>query len=330
MTSLQRRELGQVYLMGGVRRVPVSHGSLEKIQELPLELLYEILCWLEPYDLLRLSWTTKQLRKILMSQSATFIWESARMNIGLHSILPFMSEPAFANLLFNPHCHFCMTPVIHSIMWYALVRCCNNCAVEKFARMGSLIELGIDVPGFLWDLIPSIRIDRFAGEVPHEWRNEIQVYMISAAEALHKEFSQLQEDEVLDWAKQKYRIRIKMGEVAGECATWELARLDTILDSIRREDDRRLRSAPFPAKFAWLVKTMVLNLWTLAKRSVPDKIGAIYRKIDQRIALCLITIAPFLQAIILFVVIVWKIKWQIPFLLARFAVRKVIGIDFLR
>ncbi|KAI3620960.1 hypothetical protein WG66_008848 [Moniliophthora roreri] len=311
MTSLQRRELGQVYLMGGVRRVPVSHGSLEKIQELPLELLYEILCWLEPYDLLRLSWTTKQLRKILMSQSATFIWESARMNIGLHSILPFMSEPAFANLLFNPHCHVCGRSSTRMQ------------AIQLHFPQGS------------------------PANIANIGRNEIQVYMISAAEALHKEFSQLQEDEVLDWAKQKYRIRIKMGEasrssqvtialfsrpsqVAGECATWELARLDTILDSIRREDDRRLRSAPFPAKFAWLVKTMVLNLWTLAKRSVPDKIGAIYRKIDQRIALCLITIAPFLQAIILFVVIVWKIKWQIPFLLARFAVRKVIGIDFLR
>ena len=68
--------------------------------------LYQVFHHLHPYDLLHLARTTKTLRKLLMARSASTIWRRARENVpGLPDCPKDMSEPAYANLLFDPHCH---------------------------------------------------------------------------------------------------------------------------------------------------------------------------------------------------------------------------------
>lgn len=96
------------------------------LPNMPLDILYEV--WLRtsaghrplsdarfhvkifshllPYDLLHLARSTKALRGVLMHRSAITVWRRARENRpDIPDCPPDLTEPAFANLLFDPHCH---------------------------------------------------------------------------------------------------------------------------------------------------------------------------------------------------------------------------------
>ena len=53
-------------------------GRKEKLRfmtAMPIDILFEIFCQLEPVDLLHLSRATKDLRNILIASDANFVWE---------------------------------------------------------------------------------------------------------------------------------------------------------------------------------------------------------------------------------------------------------------
>ncbi|KAF9019851.1 hypothetical protein BDZ89DRAFT_1072680 [Hymenopellis radicata] len=74
---------------------------------------------LEPLDLLRMSRTTKDLRQLLMSRSTAFV--------GLPPMLEDLSEPQYANLLFDTHCHECGKCPTKYVQWEARIRLCKSC-----------------------------------------------------------------------------------------------------------------------------------------------------------------------------------------------------------
>jgi len=92
----------------------------------------EVFGHLHPFDLLRLARTTKQFRRLLMHRSSISVWKAARSNV--HGAFPGppsdMSEPEWANLSFDPHCHFCFTSNIRNVEWRLRVRVCSKCAKE--------------------------------------------------------------------------------------------------------------------------------------------------------------------------------------------------------
>lgn len=53
-----------------------KNGRLEEITEMPMDVLYEIFGYLEPLDVLHLSWSSKALRLIVMGKSAKYVWEN--------------------------------------------------------------------------------------------------------------------------------------------------------------------------------------------------------------------------------------------------------------
>ncbi len=59
-------------------RVRGRRGHLQQMIEMPMDVLYEIFSFLEPIDLLHLSWTSKRLRSTIAENSARFIWENVR------------------------------------------------------------------------------------------------------------------------------------------------------------------------------------------------------------------------------------------------------------
>lgn len=62
--------------------------------------------YLTPKDLLSLARTTKSLRAFLMSRNSRLFWKTARRNMeDLPPCPADLSEPAYANLLFDSHCH---------------------------------------------------------------------------------------------------------------------------------------------------------------------------------------------------------------------------------
>jgi len=57
------------------RNVRGRRGFLQYMNDMPLDILYEIFGELEPVDLLYLSWSCKSVRAIVMDKQAKFLWE---------------------------------------------------------------------------------------------------------------------------------------------------------------------------------------------------------------------------------------------------------------
>jgi hypothetical protein len=110
------------------RRVGTK-GKLARLVAMPLDILFEvcshlhayvfhiltrldmshaqqILGHLLPIDILHLTRTSKEFRSVLLSKAAICIWRSALANVpDLPACPPEMSLPAWANLVFDTHCH---------------------------------------------------------------------------------------------------------------------------------------------------------------------------------------------------------------------------------
>ncbi|KAI8989719.1 hypothetical protein BD414DRAFT_459791 [Trametes punicea] len=113
---------------------------LSKLVDMPLDILFEIFGHLHPADLLHLSRTTKALRSVLMQRSAITIWRNARQNVeDLPDCPPDLSEPAYANLLFDQHCHFCIKARVMTALWTCRSRACKACLKEHFTQLFDLL-----------------------------------------------------------------------------------------------------------------------------------------------------------------------------------------------
>ncbi|KAK0476783.1 hypothetical protein IW261DRAFT_1490057 [Armillaria novae-zelandiae] len=105
-----------------------SRGGLAQLANMPLDIWFEVLGWLDPVDLLQLARSTTSIRKVLMSCSSAIAWKAARSNIpGLPEPALGMSEPAWANLIFTSRCHVCMTTNVRNIEFVFSVRICARC-----------------------------------------------------------------------------------------------------------------------------------------------------------------------------------------------------------
>ncbi|KAI0684347.1 hypothetical protein C8Q76DRAFT_314579 [Earliella scabrosa] len=108
----------------------VRTGKLKDLMNVPLEIFYEVVTWLEPLDLLHLARTSKELRALLMSKGNSRLWKAARRNKpGLPDCPPHLSEPRYAASLFDHHCFTCGSErtrrVSHSLALRFCVPCCR-------------------------------------------------------------------------------------------------------------------------------------------------------------------------------------------------------------
>ncbi|KAF5364868.1 hypothetical protein D9757_013041 [Collybiopsis confluens] len=123
--ATKRRRVPEEY-----RKVRGRFGLLQKlVQDVPLEVILEIFCFLEPGDLLRLSRTSKELRGILMSRSTQDVWRSARENVqDLPPLPPDLNEPQYARLLEDAYCYTCKHKGrCETILWTFRARVCKGC-----------------------------------------------------------------------------------------------------------------------------------------------------------------------------------------------------------
>ncbi|TFK52553.1 hypothetical protein OE88DRAFT_1419649 [Heliocybe sulcata] len=110
-------------------------AKLALLPSLPLDLLFEIFGHLLPLDLLHLARTTKPLRRILMQRSSVTVWRDALSNVeGLAPCPEDMSEPAFANLAFDLHCHGCDKKNIRNVDFRLRIRLCSGCVKKRLAQ----------------------------------------------------------------------------------------------------------------------------------------------------------------------------------------------------
>ncbi|PCH43536.1 hypothetical protein WOLCODRAFT_122141 [Wolfiporia cocos MD-104 SS10] len=103
-------------------------GELSQISDMPLDILQEIFAYLQPVDLLHIARCTKHFRAFLMTRSSANMWKASRQNIpGLPQCPPHLSEPAYANLVFSPHCHVCLKDGVKDVIWEFSARYCGIC-----------------------------------------------------------------------------------------------------------------------------------------------------------------------------------------------------------
>ncbi|KAG2041834.1 hypothetical protein BDR03DRAFT_855543 [Suillus americanus] len=87
-------------------RSRARRGGLSLLPTMSLDVLFEIFGFLKPLDLLSLARTSKAFRNLLMRKSNVFIWRASRSLIpNLPECPPDLSEPQYACLAFDPHCH---------------------------------------------------------------------------------------------------------------------------------------------------------------------------------------------------------------------------------
>ncbi|TFK42253.1 hypothetical protein BDQ12DRAFT_677886 [Crucibulum laeve] len=106
-----------------------TRGKLALLPSLPLDILSEIFSHLLPTDILNLSRTTKDFRRVLLHRSATSIWKSAVTNVPNFPECPEdMSLPAWISLAYDCHCHNCLTSGVRNVDWMLRIRLCAKCA----------------------------------------------------------------------------------------------------------------------------------------------------------------------------------------------------------
>ncbi|RPD76285.1 hypothetical protein L226DRAFT_533396 [Lentinus tigrinus ALCF2SS1-7] len=108
-----------------------TRGSLQDLPDFAVEIQLEVFSNLHPRDLLNLARTCKRFREFFLHPSNERLWTAARESVeDLPERPPFLSEPAFVNLLFFTHCHSCGKPNIRKIIWQWFVRYCPGCVTS--------------------------------------------------------------------------------------------------------------------------------------------------------------------------------------------------------
>ncbi|KIK59136.1 hypothetical protein GYMLUDRAFT_44891 [Collybiopsis luxurians FD-317 M1] len=220
------------------RKVRGKLGLLERLaKDMPLDVILEIFCYLDPGDLLRLARTTKDLRGILMSKSSEFVWRTARENVeGLPPRPEDLNEPQYAHLLYESYCHICGRKYCYDVFWSFRMRCCKNCASATFLRCSD--------PAFIAGLPHDYRT-LCQVILPWEYlkgsRSERDIVFHAGIAARYKtEFQKLQtRDERNQWIARKTNERLTREKHANSCQRWLQARLNQRSDEL--EDLREQR-----------------------------------------------------------------------------------------
>ncbi|PIL24834.1 hypothetical protein GSI_12720 [Ganoderma sinense ZZ0214-1] len=162
-------------------------GCLEIVQTLPLDVSFEIFGLLHSKDLLNLAKTSKAFRSFFLNRANSIsIWKASFHQVsGLPDKPEFLSEPAFAHLLFSPFCRKCGKPGVHNPIWPWFVRYCNACIADSSIqkrcpynqypdRQLELVvrEHGMNIFDVYWingggDYIHKPQLDRFM----EQWQN---------------------------------------------------------------------------------------------------------------------------------------------------------------
>ncbi|KAL1752917.1 hypothetical protein FB107DRAFT_292794 [Schizophyllum commune] len=117
------------------------------LQDLPLDLLFEVVGYLDPTSLLYLSRVSQALHSTLMRQSSLWLWKNSYVYTehGLPPMPDDLTIPKFVGFVVNEVCDFCRTLMAKkrkvSRMWQARMRCCSEC-LQNREHFVSINELG--------------------------------------------------------------------------------------------------------------------------------------------------------------------------------------------
>ncbi|KAJ3729697.1 hypothetical protein C8R42DRAFT_772289 [Lentinula raphanica] len=207
-TSTKRQRVPEQF-----RKVRGRLGLLEKLaKEMPLDVILEIFCYLEPRDLLRLARTTRDLRAILMSKTRESIWRLARGNVEDLPPRPVdLNEPQYAHLLFESYCHICMRSGRCDILWNFRMRSCQKC-LRTFPKLEEDKTLGCHpLDAHYNDIIPT--------ELDSSYRTIINPEIVRRYKTEYDALKPSPEERDA-WISSKQDERLAIEEHIEECKDW--------------------------------------------------------------------------------------------------------------
>ncbi|KAJ8092082.1 hypothetical protein PM082_024322 [Marasmius tenuissimus] len=201
---------------------------------MPLEVVLEVFRNLNPLDILRLSRTSKDLRRVLLSSSSRSVWQDALRNAGCPPIPEDISEPRFAALLFDSICHFCHRAPCPVIYWDVKMRLHEQCvprALYTFEELMQLKNWSKDVEAMMNSLcrlgpnhvncIPHFS-DTGYTKLLKGVSSRQNAYLPSTIKQLRLEYMELKDDPTLlaKWEESKLASYYKRVESVKVCDQW--------------------------------------------------------------------------------------------------------------
>ncbi|KAI0744136.1 hypothetical protein C8Q80DRAFT_881284 [Daedaleopsis nitida] len=226
-------------------------GGLKDMPKMPLDILIEIFSLLHPRDLLSLARSSKDFRALLMSRNSASFWKAARQQVaGLPECPPYLSEPAYANLVFSTHCHRCLKSSTKSAIWEFSARYCQDCKEDMLmychphSQCQVNLELGEQL-GFVifpTHVMAATKGSTYEGAFYH--RPDVQVFKAKYASLSTLEEKRDYAKVIAEQAESRYKFadsmrQWKLDQVESRSAELDVikrARFESILEHLRDED----------------------------------------------------------------------------------------------
>lgn len=206
-------------------RKPKRTAKLASFVDLPLDVLHEIFSHLHPYDLLKLARTTRDFRRTLMHRSSVATWRASFAEVAdLPECPAGMAEPAWANLVFWPHCHVCLKPGVRNVEWKFRIRMCTKCAsnclvevlyLQPIEEVYKLVSGGFGTPA------PPTETDLRYLIPNREGRHQRRAYMLRDLIEFKDMYQSLSTpEERLTFIDERQKALVALNMHAENCAAW--------------------------------------------------------------------------------------------------------------
>ncbi|KAH6914809.1 hypothetical protein BKA70DRAFT_1557179 [Coprinopsis sp. MPI-PUGE-AT-0042] len=223
--------------------------DLSLLPEVPMDVLFEILLYLEPKDLLTMSRANKGFRRALINETMNrVVWKVKRIDSGAPEPPPKYTEAKWVAFLFSNYCKACATPNVVTD-FFILKRLCVACKKENYleeddANPDYAVLLGTFVPMTCYAPSSSKEYSdgRYCYTPDFEKAIDIWSYFLDlinasnedAEEALYE--VQQEQSELVQW----------IDKMAPECYGWveaiqEQRQLDKVSINEQRAEAIRLR-----------------------------------------------------------------------------------------
>ncbi|KDR81923.1 hypothetical protein GALMADRAFT_276573 [Galerina marginata CBS 339.88] len=265
-----------------VKKVRGTRGILQKLVEMPLDVLFEIFGRLEPIDLLHLARTTKDIRTLLMSRSSVSIWKQARSNIpeSLPECPDDLSEPQYADLAFGKCCHFCRRNLggLHTV-WSARIKACTKCLDEQFSdkctpRWPTYRGYPSELPLFL----PSIEVSKKSGR----YSRVKDLYYVELDKVWKADYAVATDKE--KWLKDKLAERKIITSHANACIAWS-AKMQILREQQKSSavNDRKAIVVQRLISLGWEEELSKMSVLDREPQDDPIVLKACQRELTERV-----------------------------------------------
>ncbi|KAM5535209.1 hypothetical protein V8D89_011145 [Ganoderma adspersum] len=224
-------------------------GGLRNMPHMPLDILVEVFSFMHPRDLLSLARTTRDFHTFLFGRSSAPFWKVARKNVdGLPDCPQYLSEPAYANLMFFAHCHNCLRSNIQNILFEFSARYCRDCQRYLFME-GDEINYDLDQIvvelGFPDDYLTAVTITRDSTDKTYFLRHEYENFWDACQRANdNAELASVIADQVAHVAM--------IHETCGQLYAWREAQMqDRAQELDRLREERLAATANYLSEEGW-------------------------------------------------------------------------------